>query len=143
FLVYAKNDKGLETLIELSSSYMVTSVKAYSALEPLLKRLMVVFPTNQKIFINEDYSIDLAFKLIKDFKSNLNEFYLGISLQNEKLMNEISPALYQYANALNIKSLPVHQTTYFSKDEKITFEVLKEIESKVNDTYDLDMSFKS
>src|SRR5690606_11073520 len=56
FLVYAKNDKGLETLIELSSSYMVSSVKAYSALEPLLKRLMVVFPTNQKIFINEDYS---------------------------------------------------------------------------------------
>ncbi|MBN3490808.1 DNA polymerase III subunit alpha [Acholeplasma equirhinis] len=143
FLVYAKNDKGLETLIELSSSYKATSVKAYSALEPLLKRLMVVFPTNQKIFINEDYSKDLAFKLIMDFKSNLNEFYIGLSLQNEMLINEVSPMFYKFAKELNIKTLPLHQTTYFSKDEKITFEVLKEIESKTNETYDLDMSFKS
>ena len=142
-LAYATNDLMLEKLIELSTKLALDKSLEYEAVEILLKDLIVVLPTNQKLFLNDELKLDDVENLLLILKSSLKKYYLGVSLQNEKLINEVSPSLYKLANSLKIQSLPVHQTNYQNDDEKITYESLKEIESGIKDFSNLDQSFKS
>lgn len=142
-LLYARNDDALKQLIAFSSKVSVDQEVDLDNLKGLMQSLIVVLPTNQPFIASNYLNETLLEEVLKYFKSQFKDFYLGLSLQSETLKNDIAPRIHLIASKLNILMLPVRKTAYLNHEDKKIYEVLRKIENIDEIISDDDMSFPS
>ena len=129
-LVYAKNYSGYQELLYLSNETKIND-KVFT-LEELNSFKNVIFVStfnSSELLYNFTKSTDLFLNIYKEYKSNLNDFYVGISMQDKNNIN----CSYNMINlCLNndIQILPLHQTLYKDKEDYIVYESLSKIGQK-------------
>ena len=65
---------------------------------------------------------DSAKHWILKFKELLTDFYLGLCLDTFDMEMKVAPALYQLSEQVKVKMLPIHQTSYLTKEDKEVYE---------------------
>ncbi len=147
-LFYAKNQKGYQSLLILSSMVMLNDEKRLEldAILPFTSDLIVVTPgylsdIDQAILNND---LNQAKKRLQSYQQAFNEFYLGLSVQSFQLEMKVAPAMYQLAEDSNVLLLPIHQTAYLEKKDARARDALIKIEDPKNERFDQsNLSFMS
>ncbi|CCV66302.1 DNA polymerase III alpha subunit [Paracholeplasma brassicae] len=147
-LFYAKNQKGYQSLLILSSMVMLNDEKRLEldAILPFTSDLIVVTPgylsdIDQAILNND---LNQAKKRLQSYQQAFNEFYLGLSVQSFQLEMKVAPAMYQIAEDSNVLLLPIHQTAYLEKKDARARDALIKIEDPKNERFDQsNLSFMS
>lgn len=134
FLVYVKNQEGYQNLLKLS---FISNDQGLTVndLETYQKGLIFVTSGTDSIvnhFIMND-DISQAKHYIDIFKSVLNDFYLGLSLDTFQLEMKVAPILLDLSEKTNVKLLPIHQTSYLKPEDKEVYEALIKIEDEKNE----------
>jgi len=134
FLVYVKNQEGYQNLLKLS---FISNDQGLTVndLETYQKGLIFVTSGTDSIvnhFIMND-DISQANHYIDIFKSVLNDFYLGLSLDTFQLEMKVAPILLDLSEKTNVKLLPIHQTSYLKPEDKEVYEALIKIEDEKNE----------
>ena len=70
---------------------------------------------NQSILNLQD---EQASSIIIEFKNKFTDFYIGLSLDTLDMEAMVAPKLKHLSNSLEVKMLPVHQTSYLDQDDK-------------------------
>ncbi|MBN2299587.1 MAG: DNA polymerase III subunit alpha [Acholeplasmataceae bacterium] len=134
FLVYVKSDDGFQNLLKLS---LIKNEKDFdiNQLKKLQKGLIFVSSGGDSIInqaiASEDY--DLAKHWSLKFNEYFDDFYLGLSLDTFDLEMKIAPIIFQLSEQIGIKMVPIHQTSYLSKDDREVYEALIKIEDEKNE----------
>src|SRR3989339_126928 len=76
--------------------------------------------------------LDLAKRTLLFYQKNINEFYLGLSLDTFHEEMKIAPVLFKLSEQNDVKLLPIHQTSYLEKEDKEVYEALIKIEDEKN-----------
>lgn len=147
-LFYAKNQKGYQSLLILSSMVMLNDEKRLEldAILPFTSDLIVVTPgylsdIDQAILNND---LNQAKKRLQSYQQAFNEFYLGLSVQSFQLEMKVAPVMYQLAEDSNVLLLPIHQTAYLEKKDARARDALIKIEDPKNERFDQsNLSFMS
>ena len=147
FLVYAKNDQGYKNLLNITRIIQTENKQfTFEELKKYQKGLIVISSgfdcIIDKELINKDHS--KAKENAKHFKDNIEEFYIGLSLQSFEYEMKHASTLVNIAEELSIVVLPINRTSYLDKSEKTVLNTLIKIENEQNEVGDdVDLSFKS
>ena len=134
FLVYVKNKEGYQNLLKLNLKSQEKPLEL-SDLKAHQKGLIFVTSGLDSIltkYILED-NMDLANYHANQFKESLSQVYFGLSLDTFDLEMKVAPKLYQLSEHVGIKLLPIHQTSYISKEDREVYEALLKIEDEKNE----------
>ncbi|WBL31381.1 helix-hairpin-helix domain-containing protein [Candidatus Phytoplasma sacchari] len=122
-LVYSFNNKGVNNLIKISN--FIKNKNKYIT----LKDILIFQEGNFFILSNIEFYFSniLEIKIIKDIliilKNNINNFFLGFSLQSD-FLEIFANVFLSLAEELDLKVVPVHKTNYLEKNEKEVYELL-------------------
>ncbi|MBU1094835.1 MAG: DNA polymerase III subunit alpha [Firmicutes bacterium] len=131
FLVYVKNEIGYQNLLAL------TLKKTMNLEELITYQKGLIFVSSgfdslvDQAILNQDY--DLAKHWIIEFKKYFDDFYLGLCLDTFDMEMKVAPIIYQLSEQTNVKMLPIHQTSYLTKEDKDVYEALRKIEDEKNE----------
>lgn len=147
-LFYAKNKKGYEQLMILSSMIQLKDEKRLELSEiiPYTDELIVVSTgylsdIDQSILKND---LTQAKKRIQDYKQTFKHFYLGLMVQSFQLEMKVAPVMYQLSEDLGVLLLPLHQSCYLTKEDERARDALIQIEDPKNERFDqANLSFLS
>lgn len=129
-LVYAKNFNGYKELLKISNATKISNKEF--ALNELSKFKDVIFVSTfnkSELLYNFMKSADLFANIYEEYNSKLNEFYVGISVQDSNNVNH-SKNMINFCLDHNIFILPLHQTLYKDKDDYIVYESVSKIGQK-------------
>ena len=134
FLVYVKNNDGYQNLLKLS---FLSNEKTLTIEELKIYQKGLIFVTSgsdsviNHFIMNDD--LNQAKHYIEVFKSILDDFYLGLSLDTFQLEMKVAPILLEMSEKTKIKLLPIHQTSYLKPEGKEVYEALIKIEDEKNE----------
>lgn len=134
FLVYVKNKDGYQNLLKLS---FLSNEKTLTIEELKIYQKGLIFVTSgsdsviNHFIMNDD--LNQAKHYIEVFKSILDDFYLGLSLDTFQLEMKVAPILLEMSEKTKIKLLPIHQTSYLKPEGKEVYEALIKIEDEKNE----------
>ncbi|MDR4968917.1 MAG: PHP domain-containing protein, partial [Acholeplasmataceae bacterium] len=134
FLVYVKTNEGFQNLLKI----LLLKSETELTIEHLVQHQKgLIFVTSgpdsiiDKSIMNSNE--DIAFRYIQDFKQVFNHFYLGMSLDTFDHEMKIAPTLYELSEKTKVKLLPIHQTSYLTKDDREAYEALVKIDDEKNE----------
>lgn len=134
FLVYVKTNEGFQNLLKI----LLLKSETELTIEHLVQHQKgLIFVTSgpdsiiDKSIMNGNE--DIAFRYIQDFKQVFNHFYLGMSLDTFDHEMKIAPTLYEVSEKTKVKLLPIHQTSYLTKDDREAYEALMKIDDEKNE----------
>lgn len=128
-IVYAMNNLGYRNLLKLST-YLNTNEmpNGLSFLEEFKENLAIISVFNESIL--ERLFISHGFDELNDKLKELNhsfDFYVGYSYTNRLDRKNSNQEFKTYANARNIKTIPLHNCRYLIYDDVIIYEALTQI----------------
>ena len=128
-IVYAMNNLGYRNLLKLST-YLNTNEmpNGLSFLEEFKENLAIISVFNESIL--ERLFISHGFDELNDKLKELNhsfDFYVGYSYTNRLDRKNSNQEFKTYANARNIKTIPLHNCRYLIHDDVIIYEALTQI----------------
>lgn len=119
-LAYALNEKGYKSLLRISSRQAIKGMVTIDYLKELSNDLFFVTPgiegEAEKNVL--DGLIIEAKQVLKKYKEMLNNFYVGISLNNNLNDSSVASTMFDLATSLDINCLPVNRTLYLNKENK-------------------------
>ena len=131
FLIYVKNQRGYQNLLRLN---LIKEEKGLSIDDLINHQEGLIFVSSGEDSIIDlkllEDNIDLALSYTKVFHKQLNDFYLGLSLQSFDHEFKIAPKLFELSEKLNIKCLPIHRTCYLEKEDQVVYEALIKIDQE-------------
>ncbi|MBD5390595.1 DNA polymerase III subunit alpha [bacterium] len=131
-LAYALNSDGYKNLLKLST-YLSTNEEPFGLefIKPYRAGIAFIAVYNESIIERLHYSHatkELEEKLLQ-LNSYMN-FYVGYSYTNRLDRLNANQEIKQIANALDIKTLPLHNCRYLTQEDIIIYESLTQINSK-------------
>ena len=142
FFAYVENQKGYENLLTLALKKTENTL-SYDDLKQYQEGLIIITSSDDslisKYLINDQKSE--AEKLILRYKKDFKSFYLGLCLDTLDLEMKVAPHLYQIAESMGVKLLPLHQTSYLNESDKPAYEALLKI-GKLDQTIPEDANYK-
>ena len=129
FLIYVKNQEGYQHLLKISllkSQHELTYDHLIEYQEGL------IFVTSKKSIINQlllKKDSEQAMSIAIEFKQKFSNFYFGLTLDSFDLEVVLAPLLKVLSEQLNIKLLPIHQTSYLEEADKEVYEALIKIDN--------------
>ncbi len=128
-LLYARNDTELSKLIAFSSMVLINGTLNLVDVLEELNQLFVVFPSNQ-LFVEQYVEKEVYLtEIIKELSYSIKNLAIGLSLQSDILMHQVTPLFYRIAKTLKLLVLPTHKTVYINPDEHITYQMLKKVDN--------------
>ena len=128
-IVYAMNNLGYRNLLKLSTYLNTNEVpNGLSFLEEFKENLAIISVFNESIL--ERLFISHGFDELNDKLKELNhsfDFYVGYSYTNRLDRKNSNQEFKTYANARNIKTIPLHNCRYLIHDDVIIYEALTQI----------------
>ncbi len=129
-LVYAKNLNGYKELLKLNNDIKINNkIFTLDELKTLKDVIFVSTFNSSELLYNFIKSADLFLNIYNEYRANLEDFYVGISTQEQNNINYAND-LYNVCLNSNIKVLPLHQTLYKEKADYIVYESLSKIGQK-------------
>jgi DNA polymerase-3 subunit alpha len=129
FFVYVKHQQGLKnlmTLARLQAEQKLDEGAFYAHQEGLI---VVTGGSSSIIYQAIDQGdLDLAKRTIITYQQRVDDLYLGLSLDTFHDEMKIAPELFNLSEALEIKMLPIHQTSYLTPEDKEVYEALIKID---------------
>ncbi|MFA6801613.1 MAG: DNA polymerase III subunit alpha, partial [Acholeplasmataceae bacterium] len=71
---------------------------------------------------------------IEMFSNIFDDFYLGLSLDTFDLEFKVAPKLYELSKKTKVQLCPIHQTSYFNKEDKEAYVALTKIDNQNEQT---------
>lgn len=130
-LAYALNEKGYKNLLRISSRQAIKGIIDIDYLSNLSNDLFFVTPGIEgEVEKNVlDGLISEARQVLVKYKEKLNNFYVGISLNNNLSNSSIASTMYDLASNLDINCLPVNRSLYLNKEDKENYMYFRAIET--------------
>jgi len=129
FYIYVKDQIGYQNLLKIS---LRKSQNELTYEDLLTHQKGLIFISHQKSMIDQhllNKNMDQALDICIEFKQKFDDFYLGLSLDDFDHEIVVAPLLKSLSEKLNIKMLPIHQTSYLNTEDKSVYEALIKIES--------------
>lgn len=129
FLVYVKNNSGYQNLLNISLLKSKNEL-TYDDLVELQEGLIFV-TSGQDTIINQSIlnkQSEQALSIMIEFKQKFDNFYLGLSLDTFDMEVIVAPKLKELAKQVDLKLLPIHETSYLTEDDKVAYEALRKID---------------
>ncbi|BCR35497.1 DNA polymerase III subunit alpha [Mariniplasma anaerobium] len=129
FLVFVKNNVGYQNILKISLLKSKNEL-TYEALVKYQEGLIFV-TSGQDTIINQlilNKQSDQALSIMIEFKQKFESFYLGLSLDTFDMEVIVAPKLKELAKQVNLKYLPIHETSYLIEDDKVAYEALRKID---------------
>ncbi|MCR3906810.1 MAG: DNA polymerase III subunit alpha [Tenericutes bacterium] len=134
FLVYVKNNKGFQNLLKILMIKSETQITFQQLIEYQKGLIFVSSGPDSIIDLSiYDDNHEKAFGYIQDFKKVFDDFYLGMSLDTFDHEMKVAPSLYDLSEKTKVKLLPIHQTSYLTKDDREAYEALVKIDDEKNE----------
>ncbi len=145
FLVYVKNEVGYQNLLKIALNMNEKTFDLESLISMQKGLIFVSSAHDSKIdqsILQEDLNTAKYWTL--KFKESFDDFYLGLSLDTFDHEMKVAPVMYQLSEQVNIKMVPLHQTSYFKKEDRDVYEALIKIDDDKNEMpKDADYAFMS
>ena len=131
FFTYVKDELGYQNLLKLSlrqsegfidDDYLLTHQEGLIFVSGGHKSLI-----DQSI---DNSDLNQAKQVATFYQKNLEDFYIGLSLDTFHQEIAIAPKLFELSEHLRIKMLPIHQTSYLDKEHKEVYEALLKIDDE-------------
>ena len=143
FLIYVKNSIGYENLLNLSK--MKANGEKLSLKDLINNQKGLIFVSGGYNSVIDQTALYGNETTIKDYlisyKNNFDDFYVGINFNYEIQKNYSTKLINKLAINNNIKTLPIHQTSYLHDEDKSVLETLLKIENNKNEILE-DANFK-
>ncbi len=133
FLIYVKNQIGYQNLLKISLLKSQNEL-TYDLLVEHQEGLVVVTSKHSiidRLLLNKD--IEKAMSIAIEFREKFESFYFGLSLDSFDAEVIVAPQLKSLSEQLNIKILPIHQTSYIEENDKEVYEALIKIDNEQNE----------
>lgn len=128
-ILLAKNNKGYENLIQLSTSYYLNDERTVDLAEviALSADLIVISPDEEGEIIEliESDHLSGARELTKYFFENVNHYYLGLSLQNK------DEKKLEFYRQINVPIVALGNVQYLSPEDALPTKVVRVLESEM------------
>jgi DNA polymerase III subunit alpha len=130
FLIYVKDRAGYQNLLKISLLKSKNEL-TYDALIEHQKGLIFV-TSGQDTIISKSIlnnQSDQALSMMIEFKQKFKSLYFGLSLDTFDMEVVVGPKLRALAKQVNVKLLPIHETSYLKEEDKVAYEALRKIDS--------------
>ncbi len=128
FLLYVKNKKGYENLLQIS---LLKSKQALTYEELVKHEEGLICVTSgydsiisQAILNNQ---MDQALSIMIEFKQKFSSLYIGLSLDTLDMEVMVGPKLKELAKQSHINLLPIHETSYIDESDRVAYDALRKI----------------
>ncbi|MFA5470437.1 MAG: DNA polymerase III subunit alpha [Acholeplasmataceae bacterium] len=129
FLIYVKDQKGYENLLNIS---LLKSQNELTYDDLIKHQEGLIFVTSKNSIINQSIlkkDNEQAMSIAIEFKQKFSHFYLGLSLDSFDDEVILGPKLNELSKQLDVKLLPIHQTSYLEDADKEVYEALIKIDN--------------
>lgn len=134
FLIYVKNDIGYQNLLKLS--YLKSTNYHFDISDLIINQAGLIIITggydsvlDKSLLYGNEASIE---KILRDYEASFDDFYLGLSLNYKRQIDESSDKIYKLSSKLEIPVVLVHQTSYLDDSFKEAYAALIKIENDKN-----------
>jgi DNA polymerase-3 subunit alpha len=135
FLVYVKDNTGYQNLLKISLLKSKNEL-TYDALIEHQKGLIFVTSGQDTILSQSilNHQSDQALSIMRELKQKFESLYIGLSLDTFDMEVVVGPKLKALANQVDLKLLPIHETSYLKEEDKVAYKALRKID---DDSYQM------
>jgi len=133
-LLYAKNNEGYKNLLQIASFKENSNILSLNKLNNKCDNIIGIIPSdeNEIVKLLLENNLIAAGSKLNEYKNIINDLYLGIDLQSEKMRNNIDEII-RFADSNNVKCVAINKTVYLNKEDFDVFQVLRCIDLGVNE----------
>lgn len=130
FLVYVKNQTGYHNLLKLVLEKEDVKLTLEKLVEYQDGLMFITAGYDSKIDqLILDNNQEEAYRYLMRYKKHLHSLFIGLSLDRFDLEMKVAPHLYELSEKTGIAMLPLHQTRYMNKEDKVTYDSLRKIDN--------------